>query len=88
MLRIKRFDNELMNSNCYAVWDDSSDHCLLIDPASRFALKEVEFIEQVNLTLDYILLTHEHTDHTWGVNELTRRYVNAKVICSEACKRK
>lgn len=86
MLRIKKFDNELMNSNCYAVWDDSSEHCLLIDPASRLAHNEIEFIEQNNLILDYIFLTHEHTDHTWGVNELIHKFKNTEVICSDACR--
>ena len=34
----------------------------------------------------YIFLTHEHTDHTWGVNALLERYPSVKVICSELCK--
>lgn len=36
--------------------------------------------------MDYILLTHEHTDHTWGVNALVSAIPSAKVICSETCK--
>lgn len=86
MLRIERFVNQLMSSNCYLVVDEGSKHCLCIDPASEKSEHEIAYIEQNGLVLDYIVLTHEHTDHTWGVNTLKDRYPEAKVICSEVCK--
>lgn len=86
MLHVERFINQLMTSNCYLVADDESKHCLCIDPASEKSEREIGYIEQNGLTLDYIILTHEHTDHTWGVNTLLGRYPVAKVICSELCK--
>lgn len=46
----------------------------------------MEYIKSNGLTLDYILLTHEHTDHTWGVNSLLDYEPSAKVVCSELCK--
>lgn len=75
-----------MNSNCYLVVDEESKHCLCIDPASEKSEHEIAYIEQNGLLLDYIILTHEHTDHTWGVNALKDRYPKANVICSEVCK--
>lgn len=86
MLKIERFINQLMTSNCYLVVDDESRHCICIDPASEKAEREIEYIEQRGLSLDYIILTHEHTDHTWGVNSLIDRYPSVKVICSELSK--
>lgn len=86
MLRIERFVNQLMSSNCYLVVNEDTKHCFCIDPASEKSEREIEYIEQNGLTLDYIILTHEHTDHTWGVNALKDRYPEAKVICSEVCK--
>lgn len=74
-----------MSSNCYIVWDDVSMNAIVIDPASENSLKEIDFITKNNLKLEYILLTHEHTDHTWGVNALLDQY-EVKVICSENCK--
>lgn len=85
MIRVERFINELMSSNCYLVVDEASKHCICIDPASEKSLREIEYIESNVLTLDYIILTHEHTDHTWGCNALVERY-GVKVICSETCK--
>lgn len=86
MLKIERFVNQLMSSNCYLVVDEESCHCLCIDPASEKSKREISYIEQNGLVLDYIILTHEHTDHTWGVNALKERFPKANVVCSEVCK--
>lgn len=74
-----------MSSNSYIVWDDRTLAAICIDPASEHSLKEIKFIMRNGLHLDFIILTHEHTDHTWGVNSLLDRY-DAKVICSGKCK--
>lgn len=86
MLKIERFVNQLMSSNCYLVVDEESKHCLCIDPASEKSEREIAYIERDGLRLDFIILTHEHTDHTWGVNALTEWFPEVKVICSEVCK--
>ena len=86
MIQIKQFDNQLMKSNCYIIVDDAARHCIVVDPASEKSLNEIAFINGSNLTLDYIILTHEHTDHTWGVNALLEIFPNVKVITAQACK--
>lgn len=85
MLQVKRFINELMTSNCYVIYDGDTKRCLVIDPASEKSLQEIQFIEEKGLTLDYIILTHEHTDHNWGVNSLREHFSEAKLVCSELC---
>ena len=84
-MKVERFVNELMTSNCYVVYDEDTKHCLVIDPASEKSLREIKFIEEKGLVLDYIILTHEHTDHNWGVNSLREHFPNAKLVCSELC---
>ena len=86
MIKVERFVNQLMTSNCYIVVDEESKHCLCIDPASEKSECEIAYLEGNGFTLDYIFLTHEHTDHTWGVNALIKKYPSVKVICSEQCK--
>lgn len=86
MIKVERFVNQLMTSNCYLVVDKASGRCVCIDPASEKSEKEIEYIKSCRLTLEYILLTHEHTDHTWGVNSLLDYEPDAKVVCSELCK--
>ena len=85
MPKVQRFVNELMTSNCYVVYDEDTKHCLVIDPGSEKSLREIEFIESNSLVLDYIIITHEHTDHNWGVNALRSRYADSKLLCSEEC---
>lgn len=87
MLKVERFINELMTSNCYVVYDDVTNRCIVIDPGSEKSLREIEFIENRGLMLDDIIITHEHTDHNWGVNALRDHYQDSKLVCSEACNR-
>ena len=87
MITVERFVNELMTSNCYIVADEASKHCICIDPASEKSLQEIEYIEKNGLSLDYIILTHEHTDHNWGVNSLREHFPDCKLVCSEQCNR-
>lgn len=85
MLKVIRYINELMTSNCYLLVDEASGHCVCIDPASEKSEREISYIESKGLTLDYIILTHEHTDHNWGVNALREHFPSCKLICSEPC---
>lgn len=84
-MEIVQLENQLMRSNCFIVvdWDYSS--CLIIDPASLEAKKEIDYIEEHSLTLDFIIMTHEHADHCWGVSKLREAYPSAKLIYAEAC---
>lgn len=86
MIKVERFINQLMGSNCYLVVDEALHRCVCIDPASEKSEREMAYVEQNGLTLDYIFLTHEHTDHTWGVNALLERFPMAKVVCSAFCR--
>ena len=76
-----------MTSNCYVVYDEDTKRCLVIDPGSEKSQREIEFIEKNNLTLDLIIITHEHTDHNWGVNALREKFKNSRLVCSEICNR-
>lgn len=74
-----------MTSNCYVVYDEDTRKCIVIDPGSEKSVREIDFIEGHQLTLDFIIITHEHTDHNWGVNSLRNHFRNSKLLCSEEC---
>lgn len=85
MIKVQRFVNQLMSSNCFVVYDDESKIALIVDPGSEKSEREIAFIEENRLHPDYIILTHEHTDHNWGVNSLKDKYPQLKLVCSELC---
>ena len=87
MIKVRRFINQLMSSNCYIVYDDITRKAVVIDPGSEKSEREILFIEKNQLFVDFIILTHEHTDHNWGVNSLRQRYSSVKLVCSEVCDR-
>lgn len=87
MLLIERYINDLFSSNCYVIFDDCTNRCVIVDPASERACEEIAFIESRKLVLDYILLTHEHADHTLGCGALIEEYPDARILCTKECKK-
>lgn len=87
MIKVQQFVNQLMSSNCFVVYDDETRRTVVIDPGSEKSENEISFIEDNHLDVDYIILTHEHTDHNWGVNSLKEKYPDIKLVCSEVCDR-
>lgn len=83
MIKVQRFINQLLSSNCFIVYDDETMRSLLIDPGSEKSENEIDFIEENHLIVDFIILTHEHTDHNWGVNSIKEKYPDCKLVCSE-----
>lgn len=85
MLRIHRFINRPVTSNCFVLFDkEKGDNCIIVDPGSNSELELFEFIDKEVLSPQYIILTHEHFDHCWGVNALVHRF-HIPIICSQLC---
>ncbi|MCX5679564.1 MAG: MBL fold metallo-hydrolase [Candidatus Omnitrophica bacterium] len=59
---IKRFVTGPIETNCYVVWDTSTNDACLIDPGGD-AEKIKDFLEDNGLRLDFIINTHGHGDH-------------------------
>jgi glyoxylase-like metal-dependent hydrolase (beta-lactamase superfamily II) len=60
-----------------------NDGAVLVDPGPAAAIPALfSALEQCGVqTLDLVLLTHVHLDHSGGVGHLLRRYPEARVIC-------
>lgn len=75
---VKRFVFEYANSNMYVIAENGS--ALIIDPnISEGALQYLQSREVSEIT---VLLTHEHYDHTSGLNWLCGNF-RSTVICHE-----
>ena len=86
MLTIKQIDNSPIDSNCFIIFDKAKDNsCLIIDPGSDDNYQLYEYLEHMGLVPQYAILTHEHFDHCWGVNDLRIKYPKMKLVCSSEC---
>lgn len=59
----------LLQQNCALVWDDETNIGAVIDPGGDVA-RITEVVNQMNLTIKDIFLTHGHFDHAGGATEL------------------
>ena len=69
MLKIHTLTLGLYQVNCYIVYNEESDHCVVIDPGYQ-PEKIAAFLKEKGLRLEAILLTHGHFDHVGGVKAL------------------
>ena len=85
MLNVRSFVNVPVTSNCYVLFDkDLGKNCIIVDPGSRSENDLTAYLTAEGLIPRFILLTHEHFDHCWGVNQLVDRYP-VPIICSKSC---
>ena len=85
MITIHQIVNNPVPSNCFVLYDKAvGQECVVVDPGSKNDDELFAFFEEEGLVPQYIVLTHEHFDHCWGVNELVEKY-QIPIICSELC---
>ena len=63
-------------------YQPNHDRCFVVDPGDADVV--LAYLKQHNKTLDTILLTHHHSDHTGGVAELCQHFPATKVIGANA----
>lgn len=74
-MEVRRYESRLLLSNMYLIVE--GNEAIVIDPSENTAVAQ-------GLTVDKILLTHEHYDHISGVNAW-KAATNAQVLCSDKC---
>lgn len=85
MLSVHTIVNKPVSSNCFVLFDKSFGRkCIVVDPGSKSDDVLFAFLEEVGLVPQYVVLTHEHFDHCWGVNELVAKY-QVPIVCSALC---
>lgn len=80
MLHIEMLPLGAYQTNCYIVWNEGSEQCLVIDPGyeSEEILKQAQ-----GKHIAAILLTHGHFDHVGGVRYLASETDCRVYICPE-----
>ena len=67
-------------ANTYVIVSDG--HALVIDACSMDVAEE---LKKRGIIPDYLILTHEHCDHLWGVNKIRADSPNVQVAAQEYC---
>lgn len=85
MIKVKFFACNPFRELCYVAWDETSRHCLFVDPGM---CSDVEwqrlhrFVEENALIPERVLITHCHTDHVMGTGYLKRAYPDIPICGS------
>ena len=70
-MKIEKFVTGIISTNCYLVSNEETRQAVIIDPAAvPRALTET--VEQENLEIQAVLLTHGHFDHILGLDTLLK----------------
>lgn len=81
-MQIKTFEFNPLGVNTYVLSDETGE-CVVIDPASFYPDEREQLVNYLldnELRIKYILNTHLHFDHIFGINLLVERF-GTKVLC-------
>lgn len=84
-VHVSRIINHPRTSNCYVIAREKE--CIIIDPGTECPNDLTSFLSKIHVSPSYILLTHEHYDHCWGVNHLLKIFPDIRLVASESCSR-
>lgn len=76
MLQIKHFTFSPIAENTYVLYNEAKEACI-IDPGCYFPQEEdtlAKFIDSLGLKVVYLLNTHAHLDHVFGLKWAAERY--------------
>lgn len=77
MLKVKEFSFNAFQELTYIVYDTDSHEAAIIDPGMENYREEElldDFITGMELKIKYLILTHLHIDHLWGVPHVKEKY--------------
>ncbi|PID80257.1 MAG: hypothetical protein CSB19_00520 [Clostridiales bacterium] len=77
-MKLKTMPLGALGANSHILWNEQTNQAVVFDCGGE-EHKIIEFLEQCELELKYIILTHGHSDHIMGVNALAKA-TGAKVI--------
>lgn len=74
---IETFTVGMLSTNCYVASDHDTKEAIIIDPGLDYtseAQQIIDYIEQAQLKIKYVINTHGHNDHVKGDAILQEKY--------------
>ena len=62
----------LKDNYSYVIIDETNNHACVVDPSEAEPI--INFLENKNIKLKFVLNTHHHYDHVGGNNDLKKKY--------------
>jgi len=81
-MNIENMPSGFLMVNTYLVTDEDTNKGFIVDPGG-YDIKMVKKIRESNVDLEYIILTHGHSDHIGGVEEYQNEFPDVKVVASK-----
>mgnify|MGYP001127993998 CR=1 FL=1 len=82
-MKIQALQVGSIGTNCYILCDEAAKVCAVIDPGAEPELI-LSAAEKLDCTVDKILLTHGHYDHTTAVPQLHKAMPQAEIYIHRA----
>ena len=82
-MKIEKFVTGIISTNCYIVTNEETKETVIVDPAN-LSKAMIGYIEEEDLVIKAILLTHAHFDHIMGIDKVIDRYGEMPVYVEES----
>lgn len=79
---VKRIPAGIYAANCYVLYSETENEGIVVDPGGDVD-DIIKFIDENNIDIKYIVLTHGHGDHIGGVMDLKNK-LNVDLLIHEA----
>ncbi|MBE6817639.1 MAG: MBL fold metallo-hydrolase [Ruminococcaceae bacterium] len=83
-MKIAVFEQGSIGTNCYIVYDENSKMAFCVDCSDKMNDKYISFIEEKNLQICYLLITHGHYDHAADIESFLHHFPKVKVVISQS----